>query len=211
KNITSVGSFPSRTAPNKKIRTVKLTPGVLSVAVQATSTVTIQKDSNITPVGSDLENQPADLQSVLGYTKEQIKTMAAHNYDETTAPDDNTYSGIITITASQGATIDLQHLGTQSGKNCFLLIDCSAQNTNVKITGNGTFTGVVWIIGSSDVGYSWLATGNPTFTGAIVNEGSCEFKGSSNVTYNQTEVERAVAFAFAGAGVNIKPSFWHES
>jgi hypothetical protein len=99
----------------------------------------------------------------------------------------------VQLTGANPPTLDLSK-ANQIAPSSFLLIDASSVpagvTTKVKLTGNATFNGIVWIIGNTQ----FSMTGTSLIKGAVFVEGTFEVKtgGTAMLQYDPSFIESVV-------------------
>jgi Tfp pilus assembly protein PilX len=163
--------------------------GGLTNAVETTGDLSI--GNNVTVNGTTQEDSTLTFEQVFGLTEAQIKAQADRVY---TNPDANQQpvSGITWVDLTGSNKYNISSTWSGSG----LLIVKQEDNTKVAldISGQWTFTGVVWVIGKLSISGTGCHVTGAAFaaSGSEINK----FTGSSELTFSSTD--RDSAFGLIG-------------
>jgi Tfp pilus assembly protein PilX len=166
--------------------------GGLENTVETTGTLDI--GNNVTINGSTEENSTLTFEQVFGLTEAQVKAQADRVYTNP-ATNQQPVSGItwVDLTGSNKYSIS----STWSGSGLLIVHHADPTKVALDISGQWTFTGVVWVIGKLSIS----GTGCH-ITGAAFAESGSEinkFTGSSELSFSSTY--RDSAFGLLGTDI----------
>jgi len=165
--------------------------GLLLNAIETTGTLDI--GNNVTISGGTVQNSTQTFEQVFGLTKAQVKAQADHLY---TNPSTNQQpvSGITWVELTGNNKYSISSTWSGSG---LLVVNGNDYDVALDISGQWTFTGVVWVIGKLSIS----GTGCH-ITGAAFAESGTEinkFTGSSELAFSGTY--RDSAFGLLGTEI----------
>lgn len=221
RRITAHGFIPSQAAPRAQ-RTITVlvessggsnpsNPELLQYAIDTTGEIKIGGSADIHPPASTHEGSTMDFEEVFGTTKEAIYALAqeaaasgtGHVY---TNPPENQQpvNGITWVELTGPNKYKISSNWTGSG---LLIVNGNGMNLALEISGDWTFTGVIWVIGKVKI------TGNPQITGAIFAESMAgiesDISGNPTISLDTTAVSSAFSLLGGGTG-GIQVLSWRE-
>ena len=221
RRVTAHGFVPSQASPRAE-RTITVlvqssggsnlsNPDLLQYAVDTTGELNIGGSADIHPPESSHQGSSLDFEEVFGTTKEAIYALAqeaaasgtGHVYTNPGA-NQQPVNGItwVELTGSNKYSISSNWSG--SG---LLIVNGNGMNLALEITGDWTFTGMIWVMGKIKI------AGNPQITGAIFAESMAGIESdvTGNPTINLDTAAVSGAFGLLGGGSEgIQVLSWRE-
>lgn len=221
RRVTVHGFIPSEASPRAE-RTITLlvkslggtnfsNPDLLQYAIDTTGDLKIGGSANIHPPTSSHQGSSLDFEEVFGMTTEQIRAEAeqaqidARGYVYTDpAANQQPVNGITWVELTGGNKYSISSNWSASG---LLVVNGNGMNVALEISGDWTFTGVIWVIGKVKI------SGNPQITGAIFAESMAgiesDVTGNPTISFDTAAVSGAFGLLGSGTG-GIEILSWRE-
>ena len=184
--------------------------GLIEYAIDTTGELKITGSANIKPPTSSHQGSQLDFEEVFGMPLEQVKAIAeaaqsnGTGYVYTNPPaNQQPVSGITWIELTGSNKYSISSNWSASG---LLIINGNGQNVALEISGDWTFTGMIWVIGKVKI------SGNPQITGAIFAESSTGIESdvTGNPTIDLNTAAVSSAFGLLTQTPEIKILSWRE-
>jgi len=220
--ITAHGFVSSQAAPRAE-RTITVlvqssgggsnlsSPDLLQYAVDTTGELKIGGSANIHPPASSHQGSSLNFEEVFGMTQAQVKALAeqaqangsGHVYTNPPA-NQQPVNGITWVELTGSNKYSISSNWSASG---LLVINGNGMNLALDISGDWTFTGMIWVIGKIKI------SGNPQITGAIFAESMAgiesDVTGNPTIGFDTLAVSSAFSLLGGGSG-GIKVLSWRE-
>lgn len=186
-------------------------PSLLQYAIDTTGEIKIGGSADIHPPNSSHQGSTLDFEEVFGMTQDQVKALAqqaqangtGHFY---TNPPTNQQpvNGITWVELTGSNKYSISSNWSASG---LLIVNGNGMNLALEISGDWTFTGMIWVIGKIKI------SGNPQITGAIFAESMAgiesDVTGNPTIGFDSAAVSSAFSLLGGGSG-GITVLSWRE-
>lgn len=186
-------------------------PNLLQYAIDTTGDIKIGGSADIRPPSSSHQGSSLDFEEVFGMTQDQVKALAqqaqangtGHLYTDPPA-NQQPVSGITWVELAGSNKYSISSNWNGSG---LLVVNGNGMNLALEISGDWTFTGMIWVIGKIKI------SGNPQITGAIFAESMAgiesDVTGNPTIGFDSAAVSSAFSLLGGGTG-GITVLSWRE-
>lgn len=221
RRVTVHGFVPSATQPRAE-RTITVlvqnsggtnlsNPELIDYALDTTGELKIGGSADIHPPGSSHQGSNLDFEEVFGMTKDAVKAIAEQAAASGsgyiyTNPSENQQpvNGITWVELTGSNKYKISSNWSGSG---LLIVNGNGMNLALEITGDWTFTGMIWVIGKVKI------AGNPQITGALFAESSTgiesDISGNPTISFGTAEVSSAFGL-LGGGSTELTVLSWRE-